>query len=134
MRLFPPAPRTRRECNQTCALTDDLIIVKGVDVSIPIYLLHHNPKYWPNPENFDPERFNPNNKQSYPTFAYLPFGEGPRYCIGKCMALLEIKIALVCILKELQFKTTSDTEIPLDLNIGITMSPKNGIKLSIVST
>ena len=133
MRMYPPVHRTNRECNQTCAVTDDLVIEKGVDVEFPITLLHHNPEYWPNPDKFDPERFNPNGEQSYPAFAFLPFGEGPRNCIGKRLALLEAKMTLVAILKDLQFKRNADTEIPLDLKAGITMSPTNGIKLSIVS-
>ena len=133
MRMFPPAPRTNRECKQACAVTDELIIERGVDVSFPIFLLHRNPEYWPNPDKFDPERFNPNNEQSYPTFAYLPFGEGPRQCIGKRLALLEAKMTLVAILKNFHFIRTTDTEVPLDLSVGITMSPRNGIKLSISS-
>ena len=133
MRMFPPAATTNRECNQTCAVTDELIIEKGITVSFPIFLLHRNPEYWPNPDNFDPERFNPNNEQSYPTFAYLPFGEGPRQCIGKRLALLEAKMTLVAILKDFCFKRATDTEVPLDLSVGFTMSPKNGIKLSIAS-
>ena len=134
LRLFPPAPRTNQECKQTCAVTDDLIIEEGMDISFPIFLLHHNPEYWPNPDKFDPERFNPNNEQSHPTFAYLPFGEGPRNCIGKRLALLEAKMTLVAILRDLQFKRSADTEVPLDLAVGITMSPKNGIKVCIVTT
>jgi len=133
LRMYPPVPSINRECNETCAVTDELVIEKGVDITFPIFLLHHNPEYWPNPDKFDPERFNPNNKQSYPTFAYLPFGEGPRNCIGKRLALLEAKMALVAILKDLHFKRTSDTEVPLDLSVGITMSPRNGIKLSIAT-
>ena len=133
LRMFPPAPRTTRECKHTCAVSDDLIIEKEMDVTFPIFLLHRNPEYWPNPDKFDPERFNPNNEQSYPTFAYLPFGEGPRNCIGKRLALLEAKMTLVAILKELHFKRSADTEVPLDLGVGITMSPRNGIKLCIVS-
>ena len=133
MRMYPPAPRTSRECKQTCAITDELIIEKGVDIEFPIFFIHRNPKYWPNPDKFDPERFNPNNEQSYPTFAYLPFGEGPRQCIGKRLALLEAKMTLVAILKDLQFKRTTETEVPLDLSVGITMCPNNGIKLSIGS-
>ena len=82
MRMYPPVPRTNRECNRTCAVTDDLIIEKGVDVSVPIFLLHRNPEHWPNPDKFDPERFNSNNEQSYPTFAYLPFGEGHDSVLG----------------------------------------------------
>ena len=133
LRMYPPVPRTNRECKHMCAVTDELIIEKGVDVSFPIFLLHRNPEYWPNPDKFDPERFNPNNKHSYPMFAFLPFGEGPRNCIGKRLALLEAKMTLVAIFKELHFKRTADTEVPLDLSVGITMSPRNGIKLSIAS-
>ena len=133
MRMYPPAPRTSRECKQTCAVTDELIIEKGIDVSFPIFFIHRNPEHWPNPDKFDPERFNPNNEQSYPTFAYLPFGEGPRQCIGKRLALLEAKMTLVAILKDLHFKRTTETEVPLDLSVGITMCPSNGIKLSIGS-
>ena len=133
LRMYPPAPRISRECNQTCAVTDELIVEKGVDFSFPIFLLHRNPEYWPNPDNFDPERFNPSNEQSYPTFAFLPFGEGPRNCIGKRLSLLEAKMTLVAIFKELHFKRTADTEVPLDLSFGFTISPKNGVKLSIAS-
>ncbi|XP_065882305.1 cytochrome P450 3A24-like [Dysidea avara] len=132
LRLFPPAPRTNRECNQTCVVSDNLVILKGVDVNIPIFLLHRNPNYWLNPEKFDPERFRP-GEPSYPPFAYLPFGEGPRNCIGKRLALLEAKMALVSIIKDFHFKRTTDTEIPLDLRVGVTMSPKSGIYLNIVS-
>ena len=133
LRLFPPTPKTNRECNQTCAVTDDLIIEEGINVSLPIFLIHHNPQYWPNPDKFDPERFNPNNEQSYPTFAYLPFGEGPRNCVGKRLALLVAKMTLITILKDLQFKGSADTEVPLDLSVGILTSPRNGIKLCIAS-
>ncbi|XP_065914971.1 cytochrome P450 3A9-like [Dysidea avara] len=132
LRLYPPVPRTNRECNQTCFVSDDLVILEGVNVSFPIFLIHKNPEYWPNPEKFDPERFKP-DEQSYPHFAYLPFGEGPRNCIGKRLAVLEAKMALVSIYREFQFKKTADTEVPLSLGVGLTMFPKNGINLNIVS-
>ena len=133
MRMFPPAARIHRVCNQTCAVTDKLIIEKGIEFVFPVFSLHHNLEYWPNPDTFDPERFNPNNEQSHPTFAYLPFGEGPRQCNGKRLALLEAKMALVAILKDLHFKRATDTEVPLDLSVGFTLSPTNGIKLTIAS-
>ena len=132
LRLFPPAPRTIRDCNQTCAVSSSLVIPEGVDISFPIFLLHRNPNYWSNPDKFDPERFRP-GEQTHPPFAYLPFGEGPRNCIGKRLALLEAKMILVSIYNNFQFSKTAETEDPLSLKVGITMSPKNGIKLSIVS-
>ena len=136
LRMYPPAHRVFRECTQTCAVNDELIIEKGFYVGLPFNLLHRNPEYWPNPEKFDPERFNPNNEQSYPTFAYLPFGEGPRNCIGKRLALMKIKMTLIAIVKDLHFKKTTDTEVPLDLNFdAVSLSPPiNGIKLSIASS
>ena len=133
LRMFPPLAMPTRECRQTCAVTDDLIIEKGVDIAFPIFTLHRNPTYWPNPDKFDPERFNPNNEQSYPTFAYIPFGEGPRVCVGKRMVLLEIKMALITIFRKLHFNRTADTEVPLDLCYGITMSPTNGVEVAIAS-
>ena len=133
LRLFPPIPRATRDCSQTCAVTDELIVKKGTMIIFAIHVLHRNAEYWSNPDKFDPERFNPHNEQSYPTFAYLPFGEGPRQCIGKRLALLEAKMALVTILKDFRFKRTTDTEEPLDLCVGITMTPRNGINLSITS-
>ena len=133
LRLFPPVLRATRDCNQTCAVTDELIVEKGTLIIFVIHVLHRNAEYWTNPDKFDPERFNPHNEQSYPAFAYFPFGEGPRQCIAKRLALLEAKMALVTILKDFKFKRATDTEEPLDLCVGLTMTPRNGIKLSIMS-
>ena len=132
MRMFP-AVHPARECNQTCAVTNDLIIEKGTCVSFPLYILHRNPKYWPNPDKFDPERFDPNKEPTYPTFAYLPFGEGPRYCIGKRQALLHSKMTIVSVFKDFHFKRAPDTEVPLEICQGATVTPVNEIKLCIVS-
>jgi cytochrome P450 len=58
------------------------------------YLTHRHPKYWDDPEKFDPERFTPEGEKSRPKFAYFPFGGGPRICIGNNFAMLEAVTAI----------------------------------------
>jgi cytochrome P450 family 9 len=92
LRKWPPAPLTDRQCTQDCTLLVDgkaVKIEKGNSVWVPIYALHHDAKYFPQPEKFDPERFSDENKGSINSGAYLPFGVGPRNCIGKYSDLKE---------------------------------------------
>lgn len=72
-----------RKCTETFNVPNSPIVIeKGVDLLIPTIGFHHDPKYFPNPENFDPERFSAENIDRIVPGSYLPFGEGPRFCIG----------------------------------------------------
>jgi cytochrome P450 family 6 len=83
LRKYPPATTLQRECNKSVRLHGtDVIVEKGTQVVIPVMALHHDPKYYPDPDRFDPERFSEVEKKKRPHFSYLPFGEGPRICIG----------------------------------------------------
>jgi cytochrome P450 family 6 len=64
------------------------MVEKGTKILIPVMALHHDPKYYPDPERFDLERFSEVEKKKRPHFSYLPFGEGPRICIGKSYFLI----------------------------------------------
>ena len=130
MRMFSTAPDTNRECSKTCTI-NGIVLQEGVAINIPFACVHQNPEYWPNPSTFDPERF---RDPSYPKFAYLPFGEGPRHCIGKRLGLLVLKMTLITILKEFQFRKTTKTEVPLQLTTDLFSNPKHGIHLSIIKT
>ena len=95
-------------------------------VLIPIYTLHHDAKYWEDPEAFKPERFLPEAKDTIDPFAYMPFGQGPRNCIGMRFALLEIKLVLAQMLKEFRIEKTPDLHVPITLkqkNLRVPVDP-----------
>ncbi|KAK3594092.1 hypothetical protein CHS0354_040860 [Potamilus streckersoni] len=128
LRIYPPARRFNRE-----ALVDTEIcgvkIPKGLDVNVPICSLHFDPEFWPNPHKFDPERFSPENKDNIKPFTFLPFGAGPRNCIGMRLALLQAKMAIVGMVQNFRFQTAPDTEIPPKLDKGVFTKPVNGMYL-----
>jgi len=75
----------------------NLVIEKGTPVYISMLGLHYDPEYFPDPDKFDPERFNEENKRNRPTCVYFPFGEGPHACIGKknpILILISFKILI----------------------------------------
>lgn len=73
----------------------DHVIPKGNMVMIPVYGFHHDPEYYEDPEKFDPERFSPENKSTRNQFCYLPFGEGPRNCVGLRFGYMQSRIGLI---------------------------------------
>lgn len=80
---------------------------------IPIYGFHHDPKYFPEPEKFDPERFSDENKGDIDPDTYLPFGIGPRNCIGSRFALMELKTIFYYLVLNFSLEVTEKTQIPL---------------------
>lgn len=90
-----------------------LFIEKGTPVVLPMYAIHRDPKYYPDPEKFDPERFNDENKRKINPYTYVPFGVGPRACIGTRLALLEIKTLFCYLLAQFEIVPIEQTQIPL---------------------
>jgi len=83
LRMHPPLPMLDRLCSANVNFPDfGLTLEKGSTVFIPIYGMHFDPEYFPDPQKFDPERFSEENKKMIKPFTYLPFGDGPRNCIG----------------------------------------------------
>ncbi|XP_073235905.1 cytochrome P450 3A11-like [Porites lutea] len=131
-RLCPPVPHPNRECREDFNL-NGIHIPAGTEVVIPVYAFHHDPDAWEDPEKFDPERFRGPRKDTHHPFQFLPFGAGPRNCIGMRFALLEIKIALVKILMKYKFVQSPETQVPLVLHDGATMTAKNGVLVRVES-
>lgn len=83
LRKYPPAGEIRRLCIKKYSFPNTHVeIPPGTSAAIPVYSLHHDPQYYPNPEKFDPDRFAEKNKHKLVKYTYLPFGAGPRICIG----------------------------------------------------
>lgn len=110
LRLYPPATRLDRVANNDYEY-EGIKIKKGQIITVPIYALHHDPDYYPNPEKFDPERFNDENRKTRDSMAFMGFGAGPRNCVGMRFALTEIKLLLSIILSNYRFVTCDQTPV-----------------------
>uniref|UniRef100_A0A182K3B0 Uncharacterized protein n=1 Tax=Anopheles christyi TaxID=43041 RepID=A0A182K3B0_9DIPT len=110
LRKYPPLETITRapEHDYTVPGTGH-VIPKGTMVQIPIYALHHDPEYYPEPERFDPERFRPEVVSARPPYVYMPFGEGPRICIGLRFGMMQTKVGLITLLRQFRFSTTDKT-------------------------
>ncbi|CAK6960136.1 thromboxane-A synthase [Scomber scombrus] len=130
LRLYPPGFRFARDIDDDCVVNGQCL-PKGATLEIPAGFLHRDPEYWPEPEKFIPERFTPEAKASRHPFVYLPFGAGPRNCVGMRLAQLEIKMALVNLFQRFSVVACSETKVPLELKSSSTLGPKNGIFVKI---
>lgn len=128
MRLYPPAWAFERQASE-----DDVVagyaVKKGTIIGISPYTLHRHPRYWENPEGFDPERFSPERSEGRPRYAYLPFGGGPRFCIGNGFAMMEAQIIVAMIARKHALALVPGHA--LDLEPTITLRPKNGVRVTL---
>jgi cytochrome P450 len=97
---------------------------------ISTYSLHRSPSYWPEPEVFDPDRFSEDNAKGRPTYAYLPFGGGPRLCIGNNFALLEMQLVLAILLRDFEVSLLSPDQVVVPDPM-VTLRPRGGVRLTI---
>ncbi|XP_053193453.1 cytochrome P450 3A27-like [Scomber japonicus] len=132
LRLYPPAPRLERTTKETVQIKG-ITIPKDMDVTVPVYALHRDPELWTDPEEFKPERFSKENKQNINPYTYLPFGVGPRNCLGMRLALVLVKLALVEVLQRYSFSVCKETEIPLQMDPQGLLGPLRPIKLKVVT-
>ncbi|XP_047369990.1 uncharacterized protein LOC124957199 [Vespa velutina] len=100
----------------------------GTKMIIPVRALQRDPKYWINPEAFDPDRWNEQRKSEINKYCFLPFGEGPRICVGLRMALLQIKAAIAILLMKYKIERNSRTCYPVKIDkFGILSTPIDGL-------
>lgn len=126
LRLYPPAWILARQSTRV-ERVGGFDIPKGSVIVISPYVIHRNTKFWDNPEGFDPDRFIEKNSQDRKKYSYIPFGAGPRQCIGNAFALMEAKIILATALQSYQLDLLPGHVVePEPL---ITLRPKNGVQM-----
>jgi cytochrome P450 len=128
LRLYPPAYLFARE-----AVTEDVIdgyrIPPNTLIFLTPFVTHRDPRYWPDPETFDPDRFTPDQAASRPRHFYYPFGEGPHVCIGNNFALMEMQLILAAALQRFHLRLVPGH--PIAFKPEATLRPRNGMKMSV---
>ncbi|XP_056643078.1 probable cytochrome P450 6a14 [Diorhabda sublineata] len=132
LRKHPPLTTLPRICTKSYKIPNsNLVLEAGTRVVVPVYCIQRDPEYYPDPENFDPERFNEENKSKRNQFAYMPFGEGPRTCIGLRFGKLQAKVGLCSVLKNYKVTLNEKTQLPIKYDIGFIASVKGGAWLNL---
>ncbi|XP_037945098.1 cytochrome P450 6g1-like [Teleopsis dalmanni] len=141
LRMYPVLPFLDREYSKTKDESDytlqphyNYAIPNGMPVYIPVYAIQRDPKYWSNPDVFDPERFSSENKKNHTPMTYFPFGNGPHNCIGSRLGLLQTKLGLVHFLKNHFVEPCDQTPSKMEFDPkAIILQCSTGIYLNIVN-
>jgi len=125
MRLYPPAwmLNVRRAAADTTV--GPWAIRRGDLLWLSPFVMHRRPEYYPDPERFDPDRWTPERERTLPRFAYMPFGGGPRVCIGNGFALMEAHLIVAAIARRYRLRLAPGQTV--DLNAQITLSNHGGM-------
>jgi cytochrome P450 len=126
LRLYPPAHGIGREVAQPVAIADE-VLESGSVIFMSLFALHRNPDFWDNPGQFNPDRFSSDHSSNRPKYAYLPFGAGPRMCIGMQFALQEIPLILASFVRRFHMEPVpGETTNPEAL---LTLKPMPGVRV-----
>ncbi|XP_050349998.1 cytochrome P450 6k1-like [Nymphalis io] len=117
VRKYAPMSWLDRVAEKNYKIDDKLTIEAGTTVFINCAGMHFDPKYFPDPNKFDPDRFLPENRNKIEPFSYLPFGEGPRFCIGKRFGLLVVRMGMASILLNYKMAPYPNAPKPSDVKI-----------------
>ncbi|XP_011704424.1 PREDICTED: probable cytochrome P450 6a14 [Wasmannia auropunctata] len=134
LRKYPPGIFLMRQSTSSYTFNGTRVsIPEKQRIWIPVYAIHQDPNIYPKPDVFDPERFNDEAVQSRHPMCYLPFGDGPRNCIGARFAIYQSKVGLVKMLRNYKVETCEKTLIPYISNPrAFVLSPKGGIYLKMI--
>jgi len=118
LRLYPPGWVLSRRTIEPDVLGGYALPAR-TNVLLPLYLIHRHPRFWSNPETFDPDRFAPEHEAERPRFAYMPFAAGPRHCIGETFALYEMLVHLYKVARRYRLRYVPDKPLELEAQINL---------------
>jgi enediyne biosynthesis protein E7 len=118
LRLYPPGWLLSRRTIEADVL-GGYSVPAGTNVLLPLYLLHRHPRFWRDPQTFDPTRFAPEHEAERPRFAYMPFAAGPRHCIGETFALYEMLVHLYKVARRHRLVYVPDQPLELEAQINL---------------
>ncbi|XP_055696271.1 cytochrome P450 6a2-like [Lutzomyia longipalpis] len=135
LRMYPPGfTLFRSAINDYKVPNSSLVIEKGMQVFIPVYAIHMDPEIYPKPNVFDPDRFTQENIKNRHPMAYIPFGDGPRNCIGMRFALMELAVAISSIVDNFKLTLNPKTKTPFQFDPKeINIYPEGGIYIDVQS-
>jgi cytochrome P450 len=128
MRMYPPIHAIVRVARQEGSISG-FHVCRGDTILISPYIVHHRSDYFPEPQRFDPERFSPQIEKNLPRYAYIPFGAGPRICIGMHFAMMEGHLLLATLAQRVSFELVAGQKIEMDPKV--TLRPRNGIHVAV---
>ncbi|HEX7605133.1 MAG TPA: cytochrome P450, partial [Usitatibacter sp.] len=128
MRLYPPVPMMSRQAVADARIGGHAVRA-GTSILMPIYAIHRHAKRWDRADEFDPARFSPEREAAIPRYQYMPFGAGPRVCIGMPFAMIEATVILATFLQRARFALARDDE-PTPI-ASVTLIPKGGMPLKV---
>lgn len=128
MRLYPPAFVLARRANEDTEI-GGYAVPKGAEIVIWTYHTHHDPRWYPEPEVFCPERFTPEAEAARPKMAYLPFGGGPRACIGSMFSLVEARLMIATIARRFELELEPGHRVRM--KPGVTLAPRGGMRMKL---
>jgi cytochrome P450 family 6 len=110
----------------------NVTLPENMNITIPVYAIHHDKDIYPNPEVYDPDRFSPENIKTRNPYAFLPFGAGARNCIGIRFGMMQARIGLAVLLNNFKFSRCSKSVVPLViLTRNFILTPKDGLWLKV---
>ncbi|XP_019551619.2 probable cytochrome P450 6a17 [Aedes albopictus] len=127
LRKYPPLPNILRNVTKPYRVAGmNVTLEKDCRVLLPVYAIHHDAQLYPDPQQYDPDRFNPDQCAARHPMAFVPFGEGPRICIGQRFGMMQARVGLTYLLKNFRFTLSEKTPSPLNILANSTVLASEG--------